>query len=60
MRIEEISITEMDHINVLTDERVFAIVEVPWKDEKYRMKPLQECEINELFSDKIKLIRIVD
>ena len=60
MKIEEIDITGLDHINVLTDERVFAIVETNWSDDKYKMKPLRECEIKELFSDKIKLIRIIE
>ena len=60
MRIEEIHITEMDNINVLTDERVYAIVADTWDKGKYKMKPIADCEIGDLFSSKLSLIRIVE
>lgn len=59
MKIETLDITTMGDINVLTDERVYAVVPDHWNEGEFKMKPLRECGVGELFGKDIALIRVV-
>ena len=56
--IKEITVTKETMSNILMDEEVYCIKRDFFDKSKYRMEPIGECSINELFSNEVKFIKI--
>lgn len=58
MKIEQITVTDYNMVELMRDEAVYAIEEYSFDKGKFGMKPISKCEIGELLTGSVTLIRI--
>lgn len=58
MKIEQLTVNDHNMIELMRDESVYAIKERSYHNGEFNMEPIKECEIGDLLSGKVTLIRI--
>lgn len=58
MKIEQITVTGVNIMDVIQDENVYVISEEYFHKEVCRMEPICKCEVGDLISGKVAVIRI--
>lgn len=58
MKIEQITVTGVNIMDIIQDKNVYVISEGYFKKEECRMEPIAKCEVGDLISGKVAVIRI--
>ena len=58
MKIEQITVTGMNIMDVIQDQNTYAIREGYFRKEEYRMEAISKIEVGDLISGKVVVIRI--
>lgn len=58
MKIEQITVTGLNMVEVMQDESIYVINKDHFDKKAFRMIPIAKCEIGDLISGKVGVIKI--